>query len=57
MMASGSASLKASANSSFRLIFVGCSTYVEIWSAENYEREIESEDADAIRAELEMFGL
>jgi MraZ protein len=38
-------------------IFVGCSTYVEIWSAESYEREIESEDADAIRSELEMFGL
>ena len=38
-------------------IFVGCSSYVEIWSAENYAREVESEDADEIRRELEMFGL
>ena len=38
-------------------VIVGCSSYVEIWSAENYEREVESEDADEIRRELEMFGL
>ena len=38
-------------------VIVGCSSYVEIWSAENYAREVESEDADEIRRELEMFGL
>ncbi len=38
-------------------VIVGCSSYVEIWSAENYAREIEGEDIDEIRRELEMFGL
>ena len=38
-------------------VIVGCSTYIEIWSAESYQSEIESEDAEEIRAELEMFGL
>ena len=38
-------------------VIVGCYTYAEIWSAENYKRETENEDLDAIRAELEKFGL
>ena len=38
-------------------VVVGCSSYVEIWSAENYAREIEDEDIENIRRELEMFGL
>ncbi|MBQ8408818.1 MAG: division/cell wall cluster transcriptional repressor MraZ [Clostridia bacterium] len=38
-------------------IFVGCSDYCEIWSVENYEREIEAEDAEDIREELERLGL
>lgn len=38
-------------------VFVGCSNYCEIWSAENYRREIEAEDADDIREELERLGL
>ena len=38
-------------------VIVGCSSYVEIWSAENYARQIEDEDADEIRRELEFYGL
>ena len=38
-------------------VIVGCSTYVEIWSAEKYADEIANEDIDDIRHELEMFGL
>lgn len=38
-------------------VIVGCNSYAEIWSAENYAREIEAEDSAEIRAELEMFGL
>ncbi len=38
-------------------VVVGCSTYAEIWSAENWARELEGESADDIRAELERFGL
>ena len=38
-------------------VFVGCSEYCEIWSAENYRREIEDEDAEDIREELERLGL
>jgi MraZ protein len=38
-------------------VFVGCSDYCEIWSAENYKREIEAEDAEDIREELERLGL
>lgn len=36
---------------------VGCSDYCEIWSLENYRAEIENEDADEIREELERLGL
>ncbi len=38
-------------------VVVGCSDYCEIWSLENYRAEIDSEDADEIRAELERLGL
>ena len=38
-------------------VIVGCNSYVEIWSAENYAREIEDEDIEDIRRELELFGL
>ncbi len=38
-------------------VVVGCSTYAEIWSAENWAAELEGESADDIRAELERFGL
>ena len=38
-------------------VVVGCSTYAEIWSAENWQTELEGESAEDIRAELERFGL
>lgn len=38
-------------------VIVGCSTYAEIWSSENWAAELESESADDIRLELERFGL
>ena len=38
-------------------VIVGCSTYAEIWSSENWQAELEGEDADSIRLELERFGL
>ena len=38
-------------------VVVGCSTYLEIWSLENWKSEIEDEDSDEIRFELEKFGL
>ena len=38
-------------------VIVGCSTYAEIWSAENWAAELEGESAEDIRAELERFGL
>ena len=38
-------------------VVVGCSTYAEIWSAELYDKEIESEDSVEICDELERFGL
>ena len=38
-------------------VVVGCSTYAEILSAENWAAEINGESADEIRAELERFGL
>jgi MraZ protein len=38
-------------------VFVGCSDYCEIWSAENYRLEIEAEDGVDIREELERLGL
>ena len=49
--------LLAYAEISKEAVIVGCSSYVEIWSAENYAREIEQEDIDEIRRELEMYGL
>ena len=36
---------------------VGCCDYCEIWSVENYKTEIEGEDPDEIRNELERLGL
>ncbi len=38
-------------------VVVGCSTYAEIWSAEAWQEELESESTEDIRAELERFGL
>ena len=38
-------------------VVVGCSDYCEIWSFENYKAEIENEDAESIREELERLGL
>ena len=38
-------------------VIVGCSTYAEIWSAENWACELDGESAETIRAELERFGL
>ena len=38
-------------------VVVGCSDYCEIWSLTNYRAEIEGEDADEIRSELERLGL
>lgn len=52
-----SASLLDYAEIEKEAVVVGCSDYCEIWSAENYKAEIESEDADEIRGELERLGL
>lgn len=38
-------------------IVVGCSSYAEIWSAENWRAEIDGEDSVDLCAELERFGL
>ena len=38
-------------------VIVGCSAYAEIWSNDNWQAELEDEDADGIRLELERFGL
>ena len=38
-------------------VVVGCSDYCEIWSLANYKAEIEDEDAESIREELERLGL
>ena len=38
-------------------VVVGCGSYAEIWSEENYLASVESEDIDAIRAALEEAGL
>lgn len=38
-------------------VFVGCSDYCEIWSAEKYEAEISAEDPEDIREKLERLGL
>ena len=38
-------------------VIVGCSSYAEIWSAENWRAELDSENNDEISRELERFGL
>lgn len=38
-------------------VIVGCSTYAEVWSSENWQAELESESTEDIRFELERFGL
>ena len=38
-------------------VIVGCSSYAEIWSSENWRAELDSEDNDEISRELERFGL
>lgn len=50
-------SLLAYAEIEKEAMVVGCSDYCEIWSLENYRAEIESEDAEEIRDELERLGL
>ena len=52
-----SAALLAYAEIEKEAVVVGCSDYCEIWSLANYRAEIESEDADEIRSELERLGL
>ena len=52
-----SASLLAYAEIEKEAMIVGCSDYCEIWSLENYRAEIEGEDAEEIREELERLGL
>ena len=52
-----SASLLAYAEIKKGAMVVGCSDYCEIWSLDNYVAEIEGEDADEIREELERLGL
>ncbi len=52
-----SASLLAYAEIKKEAMVVGCSDYCEIWSLDNYVAEIEGEDADEIREELERLGL
>ncbi len=38
-------------------VIVGCSSYAEIWSAENWRAELEGEDSEDICLELERLGL
>ena len=38
-------------------VVVGCGTYAEIWSEEIYDKTLEEENLDDIRAVLESFGL
>ena len=38
-------------------VLVGCGDYSDIWSAEEYERIVGDEDADALREALEAMGL
>ena len=38
-------------------VIVGCGSYIEIWSKENYEKTISNEDIDSIIRELEALGL
>ena len=50
-------SLLAYAEIEKEAMVVGCSDYCEIWSLENYRSEIDGEDAEEIRKELERLGL
>lgn len=38
-------------------VVVGCGDYAEIWSAEEYDRIVNNEDADELREALEAMGL
>ena len=38
-------------------VVVGCGSYIEIWSRENYEATVADEDLDAIVQDLEALGL
>ncbi len=38
-------------------VVVGCGSYGEIWAEEEYDRMVDSEDLDEIRATLEFYGL
>ena len=38
-------------------VVVGCGSYIEIWSKENYEAAVAEEDLDAIIEDLEALGL
>ena len=52
-----SASLLEYAEIKKETVVVGCSDYCELWSVDNYRAEIEGEDSEEIRAELERLGL
>ena len=45
------------ANIKKEAVIVGCGSYIEIWSKENYEKAVEEEDLDAIIRDLEALGL
>ncbi|MBQ8140567.1 MAG: division/cell wall cluster transcriptional repressor MraZ [Clostridia bacterium] len=51
------ASLIQHAGISKGAVVVGCGTYAEIWSEEVYEKTLEEENLDDIKAVLESFGL
>ena len=38
-------------------VIVGCGSYAEIWSEANYNKSVDDEDIEAIRAALEEAGL
>ena len=38
-------------------VVVGCGSYGEIWSEENYDKAMEAEDLDDVKNVLESFGL
>lgn len=38
-------------------VVVGCGTYAEIWSEEFYDKALEEENLDDVKAVLESFGL
>ena len=52
-----SASLLEYAEIKKETVVVGCSDYCELWSVDNYRAEIDGEDSEEIRAELERLGL